>query len=118
MSLGQDVLFFVDGIVLFFVDGPVQALASDSVAEVREALAEQNSFIGQYLEPRQARWSSGARMCACAWRSLSSCRPSTSARCRRARTTTGPRSTTSRTPGSSTRQALRLHAELPAHAVA
>merc|ERR1719464_990863 len=32
------------------IGGPVQALASDSVAEVREALAEQISFIGQYLE--------------------------------------------------------------------
>jgi len=31
------------------ISGPVQALASDSVAEVREALAEQISFIGQYL---------------------------------------------------------------------
>jgi len=32
------------------ISGPVQALASDSVAEVREALAEQISFIGQYLD--------------------------------------------------------------------
>jgi len=36
------------------ISGPVQALASDSVAEVREALAEQISFIGQYLEAQVA----------------------------------------------------------------
>eukprot|EP01083_Nonionella_stella_P206759 751743_1 len=31
------------------INGPIQSLASDSVAEVREALAEQISFIGKYL---------------------------------------------------------------------
>jgi len=37
------------------INGPVQSLASDSVAEVREALAEQISFIGQYLETAVAK---------------------------------------------------------------
>jgi len=37
------------------INGPIQSLASDSVAEVREALAEQVSFIGQYLESATAK---------------------------------------------------------------
>jgi len=32
------------------INGPIQSLASDAVAEVREALAEQISFIGKYYQ--------------------------------------------------------------------
>ena len=32
------------------INGPIQSLASDSVAEVREALAEQISYVGKYLD--------------------------------------------------------------------
>eukprot|EP01083_Nonionella_stella_P053950 142558_1 len=37
------------------INGPIQSLASDSVAEVREALAEQISHIGQYLDSQIAK---------------------------------------------------------------
>jgi len=37
------------------IAGPIQSLASDSVAEVREALAEQISFVGQHLDPSVAK---------------------------------------------------------------
>jgi len=37
------------------IGGPIQALAADSVAEVREALAEQISFVGKHLDNQVAK---------------------------------------------------------------